>query len=159
MVPICMYIYIYIGNTYIQLYIYIYIYTHVTSQRKGGRYGWKPSSSSSFSTRASRAFRAYPLVEIRQAVPRRAIRGNSISVNSTLPPLIGGFIGDDVFLVARRVFNISFATSVFLSRGLGAFVIPLRSILMISIRETTKTTKTTWVSNPISRYIELCVRP
>ena len=34
-----------------------------------------------------RAFRACPLVEIRQAVPCRAIRGNSISVNSTLPPL------------------------------------------------------------------------
>ena len=34
----------------------------------------------------SGAFRACPLVEIRQAVPCRAIRGNSISVNSTLPP-------------------------------------------------------------------------
>ena len=28
------------------------------------------------------------LIEIRQTVPYRAIRGNSISVNSTLPPLI-----------------------------------------------------------------------
>ena len=34
-----------------------------------------------------RAFRAYPLIEIRQTVLCRAIRGNSISVNSTLPPL------------------------------------------------------------------------
>ena len=33
-------------------------------------------------------FRAYPLIEMRQPVPCRAIRGNSISVNSTLPPLI-----------------------------------------------------------------------
>ena len=31
--------------------------------------------------------RAYPLIEIRQIVPCRAIRGDSISVNSTLPPL------------------------------------------------------------------------
>ena len=30
-------------------------------------------------------FRAYPLREIKQTVPCRAIRGNSISVNSTLP--------------------------------------------------------------------------
>ena len=53
------------------------------SFRRGGRYGWKPSSSSNFSIRA---FRAYPLIEIRQTVPHRAIRGNSISVNSSLPP-------------------------------------------------------------------------
>ena len=33
-----------------------------------------------------RVFRAYPLMEIRQMVPCRAIRGDSISVNSTLPP-------------------------------------------------------------------------
>ena len=53
--------------------------------RKGGRYCWKPSSSSNLSIRA---FRAYPLIEIRQTVPGRAIRGNSISVNGTLPPLL-----------------------------------------------------------------------
>ena len=41
-------------------------------------------SSSNFSIRA---FRACPLIKIRQTVPCRAIRGNSISVNSTLPPL------------------------------------------------------------------------
>ena len=40
--------------------------------------------SSNFSSRISRA---YPLLEIRQEGPCRAIRGNSISVNSTLPPL------------------------------------------------------------------------
>ena len=33
------------------------------------------------------SFRAHPLVETRQTVPCRAIRGNSISVNSTLHPL------------------------------------------------------------------------
>ena len=40
-------------------------------------------SSSKFSIRA---FRAYPLIEIRQTVPCRAIQGNIISVSSTLPP-------------------------------------------------------------------------
>ena len=61
--------------------------------RNGGRYGWKPSSSSNFldssfssSKFAIRAFRACPLVEIRQIASRRAIRGNSISANATLPP-------------------------------------------------------------------------
>ena len=52
--------------------------------RKGGWYGWKPSSSFNFWIRA---FRACPIVETRQAAPSRAIRGNSISVNSTLPTL------------------------------------------------------------------------
>ena len=33
-----------------------------------------------------RAFRAYPLIEIRQAAPCRAIRGSSFLVNSTLAP-------------------------------------------------------------------------
>ena len=40
-------------------------------------------SSSNFSIRA---VRACPLVETRQIVPRRAIRGSGISVNGTLPP-------------------------------------------------------------------------
>ena len=48
--------------------------------RKGGWYSWKPSSSSNFSIRVGRV---YPLIKTRQAVPCRAIRGNSISVNST----------------------------------------------------------------------------
>ena len=37
-------------------------------------------------SKQERAFRAYPLIEIRQTVPCRAIRGNSVSVNRTLPP-------------------------------------------------------------------------
>ena len=53
--------------------------------RKGRCYVRKPPSSSHFSVRA---FRAYPLIEIRQAAPCRAIRGNRISVNSTLPRLL-----------------------------------------------------------------------
>ena len=32
--------------------------------------------------------RAYPLTEIRRTVPCRAVRGNGISVDSTLPPLL-----------------------------------------------------------------------
>ena len=55
----------------------------LTMTRKGGCYGWKPSSSSNFSIRA---FRAYPFIEIRRTSPCWAIRGNSISVNSALPP-------------------------------------------------------------------------
>ena len=55
-----------------------------SSIRKGGWYGWEPSSSSNLSIRV---FRAYPLSELSQTVPRRAIRGSSISVSSTLPPL------------------------------------------------------------------------
>ena len=51
--------------------------------QKGGWYNYRPSSSSNFSIRA---FRAYPLVEIRQTILYRAIRGSSISVSSTLPP-------------------------------------------------------------------------
>ena len=56
--------------------------TLLPSQSEGGmiRYGWIPSSSSSFSIRY---FRVCPLVEIRQAAPCRAIRGDSVSVNST----------------------------------------------------------------------------
>ena len=44
------------------------------------------NSSLSSSTFPIRAFRAHPLIEIRKAAPCRAIRGNSISVNSTFPP-------------------------------------------------------------------------
>ena len=50
--------------------------------REGGWYGWKSSSSSNLSIRV---VRADPLIEIGQAVPCRAIRGNSILVNGTLP--------------------------------------------------------------------------
>ena len=44
------------------------------------------NSSFSSSICLIRVVRAYLLIEIRRAVPRRAIRGNSISVNSTLLP-------------------------------------------------------------------------
>ena len=50
--------------------------------RKGTWYGWKPSSSSKFTILA---FRAYYLIDCRQKAHSRALRGNSISVNSTLP--------------------------------------------------------------------------
>ena len=44
--------------------------TFVEGSRKGGQYGWKPTSSSSFSIRALRAF---SLTEIRQTILYRAI--------------------------------------------------------------------------------------
>ena len=65
--------------------------------RKGGWCGWENlielkvhNSSFSSSNLSIRVFRAYPLFEIRQAAPCRAMRGSSISVNSTLPPLKAG---------------------------------------------------------------------
>ena len=54
---------------------------NITRKAPGGWYDWEPSSSSNFSIRI---LVAYPLIETRQTVPCRAIRGNSISVNSTL---------------------------------------------------------------------------
>ena len=51
---------------------------------EGGTIRLKPSSNSKWSIRA---FRVDHLIKTRQAVPRRAIRGDSISANSTLPPL------------------------------------------------------------------------
>ena len=44
-------------------------------------------SSFSSSNSSIRAFRACPLIVIKQTVPCRAIRGNSVAVDSTLPPL------------------------------------------------------------------------
>ena len=108
---LCIYIYIYNVYTFI-IYIYIYICKctlkilrfcpgrpdprgraskqtaaetsyRVAKYSEGGRHGWKPSSSLNLSIRV---FRAYPLIDIRQTVPCRAIRGNSSSANSTLPP-------------------------------------------------------------------------
>ena len=65
---------------YFTLAIWLSMHASVTSQSFGTRkYCWKPSSSSNCSIRV---VRAYPLTEL----PRRVIRGNSISVNSTLPP-------------------------------------------------------------------------
>ena len=100
------YIHTYIHNMciYIYIYMYIYIYIHTyqlyyhlswtaktalsccpsrstANARKGGWFGWKPSSSSTFSIRACRA---YPLVEIGQAVPCAVIRGNRLSNTTCL---------------------------------------------------------------------------
>ena len=50
---------------------------------KGGWYGWKPSSSSNFSIRA---FQVFSLIELRQTVPCRAVRADSISINRIIPP-------------------------------------------------------------------------
>ena len=47
-------------------------------------------SSSNFSIRV---FRAYPLIELRRTAPCRAIRGSSILVNSTPPPLKDALCG------------------------------------------------------------------
>ena len=110
-----MYIHVYIHiHIYIYIYIYVYIrereretdlslslyiYIYIERERDMTRSGtWRRASrtapveleflSSSFSSSnfSIRAFRAYPLVEIRQTVPCRAIRGDGISVKSTLPP-------------------------------------------------------------------------
>ena len=102
---------------YTCMYIYIYIYTHISLAcllahslaqlhaplrvfRQGGRYGWKPSSSSNLSIRAFRAqvpqFELFELVlflkldkqlPVEQFEASRTIRGSSISVSSTLPLL------------------------------------------------------------------------
>ena len=109
---VCVYIFIY-THTYVCVYIYIYIYIHTYTYThihnkvypagrrgvralcrailnvhvdipEGGMIRLEPSSSSNVSIGA---FRACPLIELRHTAPRRAIRGNSISVNSTLPPL------------------------------------------------------------------------
>ena len=66
---------------YIYIHIYIYMYTHTYNARTNPR-SWKPSPSSNLSIRA---VRAYSVIETRQTVPCRAIRGDGISMNSTLP--------------------------------------------------------------------------
>ena len=76
---------------------------------EGGRYGWKPSSSSNFSIRAFRAqickFELFELIllskldkqiPVEQCEASRAIRGGSTSVSSTLPPSEGG-AGDGAY--------------------------------------------------------------
>ena len=66
-----------------------------------------------------RAFRAYPLVEIRQTVPCRAIRGNSISVDST-PGLHNKIPAQKIFArgwVAQRSLFSLVAAKIF--QGLG----------------------------------------
>ena len=73
---ICVYIYIYIHTYTYHIYIYIYTYTCTLYM------------CSDFSTRV---VRAYPLVEIRQTVPRRATRGKrSLSQQYPPPPLRHG---------------------------------------------------------------------
>ena len=78
------------------------LYPFVSSgnkNRKGGFYGWKPSSSSSFLIQVVRAqssqfelFEFALLLKFDKHLPveqfeaSRAIRGSSISVSSTLPP-------------------------------------------------------------------------
>ena len=108
-IHICMYTYMYI---YIYIYMYICMYVYAcfpapqvlaldglaragaadaklpdaqwAEPRKGGWYAWKPSSNSNLRIPASRA---HLLTAIRQTVRYRAIRGNSISINSILPHL------------------------------------------------------------------------
>ena len=53
--------------------------------RKGGWYGWKPSSSSNFS---HRAFRAVCLIEFRQTIPYRAIRAAVNQIRRSEAPCI-----------------------------------------------------------------------
>ena len=66
---------------------------HLCACRKGGWHGWKPSSRSNCSIRAFRTqlfqFELVEfIIEIRQSVSCRAIRGSSISVSSPPPPLL-----------------------------------------------------------------------
>ena len=82
------------------MYIYIYIYMmgrqaaprRVIHMSEGGMIQLetlvelKSLNSSCSSNLSVRVVRVYPLIEIWQAVPCRAIRANCISVNSTLPP-------------------------------------------------------------------------
>ena len=93
--PINVYIYIYI---IVDNHIYIYIYgkrdscgglANVAFARRGKRTANDQHAEVCSDLKlfiSIRAFRAYPLIEIRQISPCRAIRGNSISVKSTLTP-------------------------------------------------------------------------
>ena len=69
------------------------------SNWKGGCYDWKPSSSSNFSILV---VQAHPLIETRQAVPCRSIRGNCISVDSTLLPLLSTSVDQGEGVVRDR---------------------------------------------------------
>ena len=111
-IHVYIYIYIYI---YICAYIYIYIYIYSAPLRtvcRGAVVGVRVDvaseggmirletlielrcfiSSCSSSNGSIRVARAHPLVDIRQAIPCRAIRGSSISVKSTLPPFLIMFL-------------------------------------------------------------------
>ena len=67
------------------LYVRVFMFTRGAAPGvgRGDDTVGNPHRAQNFSIRT---FRAYPLVEIRQTVPCRAIRGDSISVNSTPPP-------------------------------------------------------------------------
>ena len=67
--------------------------------QKGGWHAWKPSSSANLSIRA---FRAVPLVDTRQAILYRAVRGNSISIGSILPPSSFSYVQTSIFRTESR---------------------------------------------------------
>ena len=91
-----------------------------TRIRKGGWCGWKPSSSSDLSIRV---VRAYPLFEVRQTVPCRAIRGSSISVDSAPPPhLTRARCGEAPFRACRSP-TPSLPTNMMDFRGLDSSII------------------------------------
>ena len=95
------------------IHIYIYIHIHIIYIHQG-KWRWQPPIDPTLkiwiseggmirsetlielSNLSNRVVRAYPLIELRQTAPRRAIRGNCISVNSALPPsyskIVGSFI-------------------------------------------------------------------
>ena len=71
------------------------------------------NSSCSSSNFSIRVFRAYPLVELRQTAPCRAIRGSSVSVNSALPsPLLTvmlcGGVSRYVYVLLRYLTSCAF---------------------------------------------------
>ena len=71
---------------YVILILY-YVVSRGHGHRKGGSYGWKPSSSSNFSIRVFGIYSC--VIELRQAIPYRAIRADGISINSIIPPFPG----------------------------------------------------------------------
>ena len=79
---------------------------------------WKLSSSSNL---LIRVVRAYPLIEIRQTAPCRAVRGNGISVNSTLPPsyrcllLLVPIIIDSISVISSPAIQQTFSIIVIVS--------------------------------------------
>ena len=83
--------------------------------RKGGRYGWKPSSSSNLSVQVVRAqivqfelLELILLVKLDKRIPvvqfeaSRAIRADSTAVSSTLPPLSFEFLSGGMGRVRKR---------------------------------------------------------
>ena len=94
---ICVYIYIYIYiciylSLYLSLslYIYIYITRGQSETRKWSEGGMMRLETLIELKCLNSSCSSLSSIEIEQTVPCRAIRGNSISVNSTLPPLKWG---------------------------------------------------------------------